>query len=195
MADPDIVRKRQPFSRENEAFRILRLQRRFGLHARLRGDTTGCILKPGRKSFSPGIRLATSALKPNFPTEQNVSSKSSIISQPLLASTARIGRSPHSLKPTSNHTVRSFPEVLLPKSCGAPVTHGERRDECSQAQIPVTMKRSSCCCITCAALTRMKCFSSSMSGARYKSGSVEERHIETTTQRFRATKFLGAAYR
>src|SRR6516225_5439340 len=92
MADPDIVRKRQPFSRENEAFRILRLQRRFGLHARLRGDTTGCILKPGRKSFSPGIRLATWARKPSFPTEQNASSKSSIISQPPLGSTARIGR-------------------------------------------------------------------------------------------------------
>src|SRR6516162_1988140 len=145
MADPDIVRKRQPFSRENEAFRILRLQRRFGLHARLRGDTTGCILKPGRKSFSPGIPLATGARKPSFPTEQNASSKSSIISQPPLGSTARIGRSPRSLKLTSNHTERSFPEALLPESCDALVTDGERRDVCLQAQIPVTTKKSSCC--------------------------------------------------
>src|SRR6516225_5924185 len=145
MADPDIVRKRQPFSRENEAFRILRLQRRFGLHARLRGDTTGCILKPGRKSFSPGIRLATWARKPGFPTEQNASSKSSIISQSPLESTARTGRSPRSLKLTSNHTVRSFPEVLLPESCGALATDGERPDEYLQAQIPVTMRRLNCC--------------------------------------------------
>src|SRR5205807_9197539 len=117
----------------------------FGLHGRLRGDTTGCILKLGRKSFSPGIRRATWVRKPSFPTEQNASSKSSIISQPRLESTARTGRSPRSLKLTSNHTVRSFPEALLPESCDALVTDGEKRDECLQAQIPVTTKRSSYC--------------------------------------------------
>ena len=56
-----------------------------------------------------------------------------------------IGRSPRSLKLTSNHTVRSFPEALLPESCDALVTDGERRDECLQAQIQITTKSSSCC--------------------------------------------------
>src|SRR5882672_7188042 len=146
MGGPDNVRKQQPFLRENEAFRILSLRRRFGLHARLRGDTTRCIFKPGRKSFSLGIRLVTWARNNSFPIaqKQNVSSKLSIISRPPLAPTAPIGRSPHSLKPTSNHTERSFPEALLPEFCDAQVTDGERRDGCLQAQIRVTTKRSSC---------------------------------------------------
>jgi transposase len=37
------------------------------------------------------------------------------------------------LKPTSNHTVKSFPEALLPESCGSLVTGGERRDGYLQA--------------------------------------------------------------
>lgn len=57
---------------------------------------TRCILKPDRKSFSPGIRVATSMWKPTISSEQNASSKSSTISQPPLALAARIGRTPHS---------------------------------------------------------------------------------------------------
>jgi hypothetical protein len=102
-------------------------------------------LEAGRKISSRGIRLVTRAQNTSSPSEQNASSKLSIISQPPLASTARLGRSPHYLKPTSNHTARSFPEALLPESCGALVTDGERRDECLQAQIRIITKRSSCC--------------------------------------------------
>src|SRR6516162_4338936 len=145
MANPEIVRKRLPFSPENEAFRILLSQRRFFLHAKLQGDTTRCILKPGWKSFSPGIPVATSAQKPSISSELNASSKSSTISQPPLALTARIGRAPHSLKLMSNHMVRFFPEAPLPESCGALVSDGARRDECLLARILVTTKRSSCC--------------------------------------------------
>lgn|SRR5262249_44063020 len=41
---------------------------------------------------------------------------------------------------------QSYGEIISRSTlCGALVTDGERRDEYSQAQIPVTTKRSSCC--------------------------------------------------
>ena len=59
----------------------------------------GNLVRVHRASFSLAIRFATWTRKPSFPTEQNASLKSSILSQPPLALTAQIGRSQHSLKP------------------------------------------------------------------------------------------------
>src|SRR5258706_14461320 len=109
------------------------------------GPASRCIFKPDRKSSSPGIRLGVSASKPSTSSEQNASTKSSTISQPPSESTARIGRTPHSLKPMSNHLARLSPDALLSESCGVLVSGGERHDEYLPARILVNSKTTSCC--------------------------------------------------